>query len=59
MEIVIKVPEDMEEELREILKGVMKVQIEKLRIVKEIGNMNLLIDDWDEMEKEIVRGAVE
>ncbi len=59
MEIVIKVLEDVEKELRNMLKKVMKVQIEKLRIVKEIGNMNLPVDDWDKMEKEIVKGAVE
>ena len=31
----------------------------KLKIVEEIGDMNLPVDDWDKMEEEIIRGAVE
>ena len=31
----------------------------KLKIIEEIGGMNLPVSDWDDMEKEIIKGAVE
>ncbi len=52
------------EYLNEILgeklaRDVLKAWEKKLKIVEEIENMDLPVDDWDKMEEEIMRGAVE
>jgi len=31
----------------------------KLKIIEEISNMNLPVSDWEEMEEEIIQGAIE
>ena len=52
------------EYLNEILgekltEDILKAWEKKLKIIEEIENMNLPVDDWDKMEEEIMRGAVE
>ena len=38
---------------------IIKAWEKKLKIVEEIETMNLPVDDWEKMEEEIIRGAVE
>ncbi len=52
------------EYLNEILgekltEDILKAWEKKLKIIEEIENMNLPVDDWEKMEEEIMRGAVE
>ncbi len=52
------------EYLNEILgekltKDILKAWEKKLKTIEEIENMNLPVDDWEKMEEEIMRGAVE
>ena len=52
------------EYLNEILgekltEDIIKAWEKKLKIIEEIENMNLPVDDWEKMEEEIMRGAVE
>ena len=41
-----------------LARDVLKAWERKLKIVEEIENMNLPVDDWDKMEDEIMRGAI-
>ena len=42
-----------------VAEDIIKAWEKKLKIIEEIGNMNLPVDDWEKMEEEIIRGAVE
>ncbi len=42
-----------------LTEDILKAWEKKLKIIEEIENMDLPIDDWDKMEEEIIRGAVE
>ncbi len=42
-----------------LTEDILKVWEKKLKIIEEIENMDLPVDDWEKMEEEIMRGAVE
>ena len=42
-----------------LTEDILKAWEKKLKIIEEIENMDLPIDDWEKMEEEIMRGAVE
>ena len=42
-----------------LAEDILKAWEKKLKIVEEIENMDLPVDDWDKMEEEIMWGAVE
>jgi len=52
------------EYLNEILgekltEDILRAWEKKLKIIEEIENMDLPVDNWEKMEEEIMRGAVE
>lgn len=42
-----------------IIKDILDKRSEKLKLIQEIKGMKLPVDDWQEMEDEIIEGAVE
>ena len=42
-----------------LLDDILKAWEKKLKIVDEIRSMELPVDEWDSMEEEIMRGAIE
>ena len=42
-----------------LVEELLKTWEKKLKLVEDIENMNLPVDDWDKMEEEIIGGAVE
>ncbi len=42
-----------------LTEDILKAWEKKLKIIEEIEKMDLPVDDWEKMEEEIMRGAVE
>ena len=59
----IQVPESFVtifgKDAEKVISEMIKKKGEKLKIVEKISKMNLPVDDWDVMEKEIIEGAIE
>lgn len=42
-----------------IVKDILNKRAEKLKLVQEIREMDLPVDDWQKMEEETIQGATE
>ena len=61
-DIKIKIPQKIIERFgdksRKIVEKMLETHAEKLKIVDEIKKMNLPVAEWDEIEEEIIKGAI-
>ncbi len=55
----IPVYEYTEREYQEGQQTISKIDLQKIQAAKRLTNMNLPVDDWEKMEEEIEKGAIE
>ncbi|GEM_PF-2617904 len=60
---VVKIPESFVsifgKDAEKVMLEIIKKSEKKLEIVKKLSDMNLPVAEWEEMEKEIIAGAIE